>query len=302
MLSYIPPPPGSVLHVGPLPLRAYALCIITGIAVAGYIADKRWLARGGKHGTIADIVTISIPFGLVGARIWHVATDPELYFGKGKHPIQALEVWHGGLGIWGTIGGGAIGVYWLCRRRGINFAAVADAAAPGIAVAQAIGRWGNYFNQELFGSPSHLPWALRVDPSHRPTSTADVATYHPTFLYESIWNLGVAGLVLWADRRWRLGGGRAFALYVAAYTAGRAWIEALRSDQANHILGLRLNDWTSIILFVGAVIFLYVRRNAGREVLVEPGATPQLPPGVEADAALQAAGEPDDTVPAPGSG
>ena len=255
-----PSPPGSVLHVGPLPIRAYALCIIAGIVAAVVVGDRRLRRRGAPAGTVADIATWAVPFGLVGARIYHVATDPELYWGDhGQGTKAALEIWHGGLGIWGAIAGGAIGAYIGCRRHDVRFSDFADALAPGLALAQAIGRWGNYFNQELYGRASNLPWAVEIDRTHR--VDPDVATYQPTFLYESIWDLGVALLVIWADRRWNLTRGRAFALYAAAYTAGRFWIEALRVDSAHRFLGLRLNDWTSIVVFVVAAGYLLLRRR-----------------------------------------
>ena len=260
LLASIPSPPGSVLHIGPLPIRAYALCIILGIVAAVVVGDRRLRRRGAPTGTVADIATWAVPFGLVGARIYHVATDPELYWGDhGQGTKAALEIWHGGLGIWGAIAGGAIGAYIGCRRHGVAFADFADALAPGLALAQAIGRWGNYFNQELYGRASNLPWAVEIDRAHR--VDPNIATYHPTFLYESIWDLGVALLVIWADRRWNLRRGRAFALYAAAYTVGRFWIEALRVDTAHRFLGLRLNDWTSIVIFVAAAAFLLLRRR-----------------------------------------
>lgn len=264
-----PSPPQSVWVVGPVPIRAYALTIIAGVVAAVWIGERRWVARGGRAGTVIDIATIAVPFGLVGGRLYHVITSPELYFGAGRRPIEALFIWRGGLGIWGAIALGGLGAWLAARRRGVDILAFGDAVAPGIAVGQAIGRWGNYFNQELFGRPTTLPWALWIDPEHRPADTPEVALYHPTFLYESLWNLGVAALVVWADRRFRLGGGRAFALYVAGYTAGRGWIEALRVDHANTFFGLRLNDYVSLVVFLGAVAFLVARRRAGREDTVE---------------------------------
>jgi prolipoprotein diacylglyceryl transferase len=175
----------------------------------------------------------------------------------------------GGLGIWGAIALGALGAWIACRRYGVKFAPLADALAPGVVIAQAIGRWGNWFNQELYGRPTTVPWGLEIDPEHRVDGYEQYATFHPTFLYECLWNLGTAGLVIWADRRFRLGYGRAFALYVMAYTAGRAWIEALRIDtvQENDVFGLRLNVWTSIIVFLLALAYFLVsrRRPPGRE-------------------------------------
>ncbi len=272
-LASIPSPGEGVWHVGPLPLRAYALCILAGVLVAIWLGNRRWEARGGQPGTMSDLAVWAVPFGLVGARLYHVVTDPELYFGDGKNPWDAFTIWKGGLGIWGAIAMGALGAYIGCRRKGISFRAVADAAAPGIALAQAIGRFGNYFNQELYGKPSTLPWALEIDPAHRKDGLAQYATYQPTFLYEALWDVGVAGLVIWAERRYRLGYGRAFALYVMAYTVGRVWIEYLRIDSANHVLGVRLNVWTSIVVFALAAGYfvLSTRRHPGREVVVPQG-------------------------------
>jgi prolipoprotein diacylglyceryl transferase len=235
--------------------------IILGVIVAVWLGERRWVARGGNPGTVVDIAVWAVPFGLVGGRLYHVITDYQLYFGKNGDPVGALEVWKGGLGIWGAVAAGALGAYLGCRRRGISLRTFADAAAPGIVLAQAIGRWGNWFNQELYGRPTKLPWALKIDAAHRPPNTPDIGTYHPTFLYESLWCIGVALLVIWAEKRFRLAWGRTFALYVAAYTVGRAWIEWLRVDSAHHILGLRLNDWTSLIVFIGAVTYLYLYRS-----------------------------------------
>ncbi len=263
----IPSPAQGVWHLGPVPVRAYALCIIAGIVVAVWLGERRWVARGGRNGDVTEIATWMVPFGIIGGRIYHVITSPDAYFGSGGSPVHALYIWQGGLGIWGAIFFGGLGAWIGCRRRGIPLPAFADALAPGIALAQAIGRLGNYFNQELFGRPTDLPWGLTIDAAHRPGGFADRATYHPTFLYELLWDVGVAALVIWADRRFRLGHGRAFALYVAAYTVGRGWIEALRIDPAHDVLGLRLNDWTSLLVFLGAVSYLVIssRLRPGRE-------------------------------------
>jgi prolipoprotein diacylglyceryl transferase len=258
----IPSPSEGVVHLGPFPLRGYALCIAVGIIVGVLLAERRMRARGAPPAAAADIATVAVPFGIVGARIYHVITTPDPYFGKGGHPIEALYIWRGGLGIWGAIAGGFLGAWLVLRRRGIPTSIAADAFAPTLAVAQAFGRWGNWFNQELYGRPSGLPWALRIDPSHRLPGYENVATYQPTFLYESLWCLGVALLCLWADKRFRLGGGRVFALYVAAYTAGRGWIESLRIDTAHRFFGLRLNDYVSIIVFALAVAYLIKHRGA----------------------------------------
>ncbi|MDJ0341740.1 prolipoprotein diacylglyceryl transferase [Streptomyces sp. H10-C2] len=261
LLAYLPSPSQGVWHLGPVPVRAYALCIIAGIFAAVWLTGRRWAARGGHRDDVADIALWAVPFGLLGGRLYHVVTDPELYFTAGKQPLHALYVWDGGLGIPGAVALGAVGAWIGCRRRGVKLADFADALAPGLVLAQAIGRWGNYFNQELFGRPTHLPWALLIDPAHRPADSPGSALYHPTFLYESLWDLGVMALLLVLDRRYRLRRGRLFACYVLAYTAGRAWIEALRIDHANHFLGLRLNDWVSAALFAGALIYLLMTRH-----------------------------------------
>ncbi|MFD5639996.1 prolipoprotein diacylglyceryl transferase [Streptomyces sp. NPDC127077] len=270
-LAYIPSPSHGVLHLGPIPLRGYAFCIIIGVFLAVWLGNKRWIARGGRAGTVADIAVWAVPFGLVGGRLYHVITDYELYFSEGRDWVDAFKIWQGGLGIWGAIALGALGAWIGCRRRGIPLPAWADAVAPGIAFAQACGRWGNWFNQELYGRATDLPWALHITSS---TDGRVPGYYHPTFLYESLWCVGVGFLVIWADRRFKLGHGRAFALYVAAYCVGRGWIEYMRVDDAHHILGLRLNDWTAIVVFLLAVLYIVIssRLRPGREEIVEPRA------------------------------
>ncbi|GHA82670.1 prolipoprotein diacylglyceryl transferase [Streptomyces termitum] len=267
-LAYIPSPSTGVINLGPIPLRGYAFCIILGVFVAVWLGNKRWIARGGTAGTVADIAVWAVPFGLVGGRLYHVITDYQLYFSEGENWVDAFKIWEGGLGIWGAIALGAVGAWIGCRRRGIALPAYADAIAPGIVFAQAIGRWGNWFNQELYGKPTDLPWALEISESGNRVA----GLYHPTFLYESLWCVGVGFLVIWADRRFKLGHGRAFALYVAAYCVGRAWIEYMRVDEAHHILGLRLNVWTAILVFLLAVVYIVVsaRVRPGREEIVEP--------------------------------
>jgi prolipoprotein diacylglyceryl transferase len=263
----LPSPTSGVWHLGPFPIRAYALCILAGIVVAVWITGRRLVDRGHPKEKAIDVSAWAVPFGIVGGRLYHVITTPDPYFGTGGHPIKALYIWEGGLGIWGAIALGGVGAWIGCRRRGIPLPVFADALAPGIVLAQAVGRLGNYFNQELFGRPTDLPWAVAIDAAHRPAGYADQATYHPTFLYELLWDVGVAALVIWADRRFRLGHGRAFALYVAAYTVGRGWVEALRIDPAHTVFGLRLNDWTSLLVLTGAVVYIVVsaRLRPGRE-------------------------------------
>ena len=261
----IPSPSQGVWHLGPVPIRAYALAILVGIVLAVVITERRWVARGGPPGAAADIAGWAVPFGIVGARLYHVISSPQAYFGAGGRPLDALKIWEGGLGIWGAIAAGALGAWIACRRRGWSFLQMADSAAPGIAVAQAVGRLGNWFNQELFGRPTSLPWALEISPANRPDGYAEFATYHPTFLYESLWCLAVAATVVVLDRRFTLDRGRSFALYVVLYTVGRGLFEVLRIDPANRIMGVRLNVWTSVVVGVVALAgFLVVTRAARR--------------------------------------
>ena len=267
VLAVIPSPSQGTWYLGPLPLRAYALSIIAGIVAACWIAERRWVARGGRPGEVLDIAVWAVPFGILGGRLYHVLTTPQPYFGEGGDPLRAFAIWEGGLGIWGAIALGGVGAWIACRRRGIPLPAFGDAIAPALLVAQAIGRLGNWFNQELFGRPTTLPWALEIDPVHRPAGYQAFATFHPAFLYELLWNLAAAAVVVWADRRFRLSHGRAFALYVALYCAGRLWIELLRIDDANRILGVRLNVFTCIVVGLLAVAYLVWQRGRPREVL-----------------------------------
>ena len=269
----IPSPDQGSWMLGPIPIRGYAMIILLGLVVGLWLANRRWQERGGRNGTVFDVAVWAIPFGIIGARLYHVITDWQLYFAEGGSGIVgAVQIWQGGLGIWGAVAGGALGAWIATSRRGIPLSHFADAVAPSLVLAQAIGRWGNYINQELFGRPTDLPWGLEIDLANRPPGYEAFETFHPTFLYESLWNLGVFFVLIWADRRWRIGYGRLFALYVALYTLGRVWIEAMRIDSANEILGLRLNVWTSLIVFAGAVIYMIVsaRRHPGRLDYHEP--------------------------------
>jgi prolipoprotein diacylglyceryl transferase len=286
VLAYIPSPPQGVWHIGPVPIRAYALCIIAGIIVAIWWGERRYVARGGERGTVIDMAVWAVPFGLVGGRLYHVCTDWWRYFGAGKNPVDALKIWDGGLGIPGAIALGAVGAWIACRRRGVPLPFMADAVAPTIVTAQAIGRLGNYFNQELYGSPTKLPWGLEIfqrvnqvtgqpdDLDGVAISHVPVTIVHPTFLYELIWDLIVAVGVVVLDRRLRLGHGRAFALYVAGYAFGRFFIELMRSDEATKILGVRVNVWTMTLLFILGVIYFVLARGRG------PREDPALFPGV----------------------
>ncbi len=276
ILWSIPSPSQGEFYLGPFPVRGYAISIILGIVAAIWIGERRWIARGGRQGEISDLALWGVPFGLVGGRLYHVATDYQLYFGEDRNPVTALYLWRGGLGIWGAIALGSVGILIGAKVKGLKVLPVLDAIAPAVLVAQALGRWGNWFNQELFGRPTDLPWALEIDADHRPAGFLDVATFHPTFLYEFGWSLLAFAFVVWADRRFRLGHGRVVALYVMAYTLGRGWIETLRIDdvQMSDVMGLRLNVWTSLVLFVLAAAYFVVsaKRHPGRETVVRADA------------------------------
>src|SRR5271167_4797444 len=281
--TYFPSPPQGVWYLGPLPIigalpiRAYALCIITGIVVALIIGDRRWEARGGQRGVIYDVALWSVPFGLIGGRLYHLATDWRTYWGPGGAGLgAAVRIWDGGLGIWGAVALGVVGAWISCRRHGIPLPAFADAVAPGIILAQAIGRLGNYFNQELYGRETTQPWGLEIfyrrDPSGYvdPHSLDGVSTgqlavvVQPTFLYELIWNVLVFVVLIYIDKRFKIGHGRLFATYVAGYCIGRFWVELLRDDTATHIAGIRINSFTSTFVFIGAVVYIMVAPK-GRE-------------------------------------
>lgn len=276
-VALIPSPTVSVWHVLGLPVRAYAICIVLGIVAAVLIMEQRLRGRGVAPWASLDMAVWAVPFGIVGARIYHVVTSPEQYFGADGNPGRVFLIWEGGLGIWGAVAGGAVGAWLAARQLGLPFAVFADALAPALPVAQAIGRFGNWFNNELYGSVTTLPWGLQVhdmdssNPGHATEIDGQAVTlpdlYHPTFLYEALWNLGVALLVWLLDRKFKFGRGRAFALYVMAYTVGRGWIEALRIDDANHFFGIRLNVFTSIVVFLGALIYFLVVRGP-REYVV----------------------------------
>lgn len=257
----IPSPSTGVWNLGPFPLRAYALAIILGIVVAVIMGDARWRKLGGKAGEISDIAVWAVPFGIIGGRIYHVITDAQLYFAAGANPIDALKIWQGGLGIWGAIALGAVGAWIGANRAGIRLAPLADAIAPGIVLAQAIGRWGNYFNQELFGSPTSLPWGLEIDLRYRPSGYEQFETFHPTFLYESIWAILVAIFLITVERHWQVNNGRLFLLYVTLYSFGRLFIEQLRIDPVNEAVGLRLNTFTAAALTLVFAVWFIRRRN-----------------------------------------
>ena len=258
----IPSPSTGVIYLGPLPLRAYSLFIILGIFVAIWLGNKRWIAKGGKPGQVSDVAIFAVPFGIIGGRIYHVATDWEKYFGSGQNWIDALKIWNGGLGIWGAILFGGVGAWIGCKYYKIYLPPFADAIAPGIIFAQAIGRLGNYFNQELFGKPTDLAWGLEIAEKFRPQGFESFATFHPTFLYEIIWNVLIGFGLIYLDRKYKIGHGRLFALYVSLYSLGRLFIENLRIDEARLVLGFRFNVFTSLVVIVGGLIYFVISNRS----------------------------------------
>jgi prolipoprotein diacylglyceryl transferase len=287
---------------GTLRIHAYALCILAGIIVGLWLTSVRWAKRGASEGSVWDIVIWAIPFGIIGGRLYHVFSSPDAYFGPGFDGTGDLslipQIQRGGLGIWGAVVLGAFGAWIGCRRAGVKLTAFLDAAAPGLLLAQAVGRWGNYFNQELFGGPTTLPWGLQVDadnpnfPSGFPADTL----FHPTFLYESLWNLVGVLILLALDRRFHFRRGRLFWVYAMYYTLGRVWIEAMRIDDAEQIslfgITTRLNVWTSIFVFIAALavfIVLGLRKKGDQESVYLPGREPVAEPGTES--AVETAGD-----------
>jgi prolipoprotein diacylglyceryl transferase len=258
----IPTPSFSVVELGPFTIHAYALCIITGVAIAIWLGNKRFVtAFPDARGVVSDVAVVAVPAGVLGGRLYHVITTPENFFGEGGNPGNILKIWQGGLGIWGAISLGGVGAFltylYLSRTRNLpQFRYFADAIAPGILLAQAIGRWGNWFNAELFGRPTDLPWALEIPRWARPTGYVDYLTFHPTFLYESLWCLLAAFLLIRIGNK--LQGGQTFALYVAIYCLGRLAFESIRIDQAHLIGGVRINILVAV--GVGLTALLIFRR------------------------------------------
>jgi len=256
LTASLPSPGSNEIVLGPLHLRAYGLMIAFGVLAAVEMARRRWAARGGNPDDWAAIAIWAVPAGLIGARLYHVMTDWRTYQGRW---LDAFKIWEGGLGIpGGIIAGVAVGV-WVGRRRGMRLPTGLDVVAPALPLAQAIGRLGNWWNQEVFGRPTTLPWGLEIAPAHRPARYLDYATFHPTFLYEALWNLVLMGLLIWLDRKRAIRPGDLFVLYVGGYGLGRLWVEALRSDNASLILGLRVNTWMSLLAIGGSVVVLAVR-------------------------------------------
>ncbi len=256
MLAAIPSPSTNSIQIWVFELRAYGLMIALGAMLAVWITGRRYVAAGGDLLVVHRMATWSIPAGLVGARLYHVATD----FSRFQNNWSEIpKIWKGGLGIWGAVAAGALVTWWIVRRDGGDVAAMFDATAVGIPVAQAVGRVGNWFNQELFGRPTTVPWGLAIDPEHRPQMYRDSTTFHPTFLYEALWNIGLAAFIAFLVPKLlpNLKKGYTWAVYVAGYASGRVWIELLRSDTATEVLGVRINVWTSLIVGGAATVFIW---------------------------------------------
>jgi prolipoprotein diacylglyceryl transferase len=259
--GFLPSPPSNGFHLGPLFIHAYGLAYVVAVIAAVTITVRRWERLGGRRELVYEVAQWGFPAGLIGARLYFLATSwsevPPQWWGP-------FAIWKGGLGIWGGIAGGTLAGMWVLRRRGADIPAFLDAAAPGLLVAQAIGRIGNYFNQELFGKPTSLPWGLEIEPAHRPAAYLRYATFQPTFLYELIWDLLLAAALVWLGRRRRIRAPGIFALYVTGYSAFRIFEELLRVDPAHRILGMRLNFWVaSVLTLVGLAWFVRTQRAEG---------------------------------------
>ena len=261
---FIPTPSSNSIELGAITIHYYALSILLGIIAALTLGSYRWKRAGGVTSELYDLAIYVIPAGILGGRIYHVITTPELYFGSGGHLQNAFKIWEGGMGIWGAVAlGTAVAfLYFKIKPRSITFSKALDALAPGILIAQGIGRWGNWFNHELFGGPTKLPWGLKIPFVDRPTGYSQFATFHPTFLYESLWCFICALAILTLPQVKRLKPGNTFLLYISLYCLGRMGIEALRIDFAHHILGLRLNVWVALIIGVISATFIFKRESA----------------------------------------
>ena len=287
--AFLPSPSRAVWHLGPVPVRAYAICVVLGVLIALLVADRRYRRIGGRPGLILDVAILAVPFGLIGARAYSVITNYQLYVGHRHDWTDILRIWDGGIGIPGAIAAGALGAWIACRRAGVAFAPVAGAAAPGLAFGQAVGRWGNWFDQQLYGRPTTLPWGVEIAPEQRVRGYENFATFQPAFLYESIWDVFVGLLVIYAVRRFLLTGDRAFALYAGAYAIGGFLIQSLRIDPSHHVLGLRVNQLVLAVVFAAAVAYLYLtRRKRGPDNIVAVAAA--SPAADNADRELPAVG------------
>jgi prolipoprotein diacylglyceryl transferase len=268
-VAFLPSPARGLWHLGPIPVRAYALCILVGVVVGICLAGRRYRRIGGGDDVILNLAVVAVPAGLIGARLYTVLTELPLYFGPGRDWVNVMRIWSGGLGLPGALAGGAAGAWWYCRRAGIALGPVAGAAAPALAFAQVIGSWGGWFSQELYGRPSGLPWAVEIAPVHRVSGFENYATFQPVFLYESLWCLGLGVLLIFAVRR--LTGDRTFALYAALYAVGRLGTEALRIHRPSQAFGIGVNQAVMLVVLVGALAYLYLtRRRQGPDKVAAP--------------------------------
>jgi prolipoprotein diacylglyceryl transferase len=257
LIASIPAPPFQDLALGPLNFRLYGLCIALGALAGVWIMRRRWAAMGGDPEDMTTIALVAIPAGLIGTRIYHVVTDWNRLYSGGRWWPDAFLIWKGGLGIPGGILLGTLAGVLVARRLKVDVALGFDAAAPAVPLAQAVGRIGNYFNQELFGRPTNLPWGLDVDVAYRPLKYAQYPTFHPTFAYEALWNFGLVGFIVLAGKKVVLRPGRWFPVYLVGYGTGRFWVELMRSDTASQLLGLRVNTWVSSLILLGGLVWLF---------------------------------------------
>jgi prolipoprotein diacylglyceryl transferase len=286
-VAYLPSPAVGLWHAGPLPVRGYAICAILGVLAALWITDRRYRRMGGPRGMVFDVATVAVPAGIVGARVYGVLTAYDTYFGPGRDWVSVFRIWDGGLGAAGMIGAGAVGAWAYCRHYRYALTPLAVAAAPALAVGQAVAAWGNWFNQRMYGAPSTLPWAVAIDPERRAKDYESFATFQPVFLYESLWDLLVAVAVAVAIRRFLLSGDRAFALYAGLYAAGRFAAELLRIDYSPRLLGTRVTELAMLLVVIAAIAYLCFTRNRRRPATPVLAAEPGLVPG---DPALGAGG------------
>ena len=262
MLLFLPSPPQGTWYLGPVPIRGYSLSILVGIVVAFLIARRRWKNLGEDVNKFESLVLISIIVGIVGARLYWIIIEWPRFFGPKGTWYHIFFVWEGGLGIWGGIIGGFLSAWFLCRRYKFQFLRLADCVAPAFLIAQGIGRLGNWWNQELYGLPTTLPWGLKIDPAHRVAGYEDYATFHPTFLYEMVWNFTGVAILLWLEKKMKWGRGKIFALYIAIYAIGRFMIEFLRIDPVHTVGGLRVNSWPTMAAGVfGIILFAWLLKN-----------------------------------------
>ena len=270
VVASLPSPSTGEIWLGPVPIRAYGILMVAAMVLAGYVAYRRYESFGGVGEVVVDVALWAIPFGIVGGRLYHVITTPYGYFGEGGDLLAIFRIWEGGMAIWGAVGLGTVGAWIGLRRAHQRFGPLADALAPGLLFAQALGRFGNYFNQELFGSPTNLPWGLEIDAAHLPPGYAEGTLFHPTFLYEGIWNVTMGLVLIYLGKIHKFKSGQVAALYMIVYPIGRIWMETMRLDEARVFFGLRLNTWTSILVGIAGIIVYFVAGKVGASETVSP--------------------------------